>query len=31
VTARHIGGVMFGGKAITMQYPEAIPTPWITR
>jgi NADH-quinone oxidoreductase subunit I len=22
VTARHIGGVLFGGKAITMQYPE---------
>jgi NADH-quinone oxidoreductase subunit I len=29
VTARHIGGVMFGGKAITMQYPEEqhVPSP----
>ena len=29
MTARHIGGVMFGGKAITMQYPEEqhIPSP----
>ena len=29
VTARHIGGVIFGGKAITMQYPEEqhVPSP----
>jgi NADH-quinone oxidoreductase subunit I len=29
VTARHIGGVMFGGKAITMEYPEEqhVPSP----
>ena len=29
VTAWHIGGVMFGGKAMTVQYPEEqhIPSP----